>query len=213
MRPFLPPLLAGALASGQVGLDFDGTGYAFLESPAFLVAVFALAVLSYALDRVRRARPAGAAAIPETPAVLASGGEPTPESRTAAAARPHPPALRRDPVALSFAAVAVVLGALLFAGSLAAGDQEPWPGLVGGGACALLGVLAVTGLLDRVRRRLDESAAALLPAWADAGALALAGLAILFPPVALVGVVALGYLLVAGRRTRDSKYEGLRILR
>jgi len=39
IRPFLPALLAGALASGDLGLDFDGTRYAFLESPAFLLAV------------------------------------------------------------------------------------------------------------------------------------------------------------------------------
>ena len=33
LRPFLPALLAGALASGDLGLDFDGTQFAFLESP------------------------------------------------------------------------------------------------------------------------------------------------------------------------------------
>src|SRR5690349_24479382 len=32
VRPFLPPLLAGALARGDVGLDFSGTDYRFLES-------------------------------------------------------------------------------------------------------------------------------------------------------------------------------------
>ncbi len=44
VRPFLPPLLAGALARGDIGLDFDGSGWQFLESPAFLLAVVALAV-------------------------------------------------------------------------------------------------------------------------------------------------------------------------
>ena len=39
VRPFLPPLLAGALARGDVGIDFDGTDWSFLESPAFLGAV------------------------------------------------------------------------------------------------------------------------------------------------------------------------------
>jgi Domain of unknown function (DUF4126) len=51
IRPFLPPLLAGALARGDVGLDFDGTSWHFLESPGFLLAVFALAVLSYGAER------------------------------------------------------------------------------------------------------------------------------------------------------------------
>lgn len=203
MRPFLPPLLAGALASGDVGVDFDGTDYAFLESAGFLVAVFALAVLSYAVDRARRVRPAGAAASPETPA---AGTRATPTGRPSGA-----PA--RDPVAMAFGAVAMALGALLFAGSLAAGGEAPWPGLIGGAACAALGVAAAGGLLARVRQRLDASAAALLPAWADAAALALAGVAILFPPAALIGVAALAYLLLVGRRARDSKYEGLRILR
>lgn len=213
MRPFLPPLLAGALASGDVGLDFDGTGYAFLESAAFLAVVFALAVLSYLLDRLRRARPPGAAAAPEVPADARLSGEAPGPPRAAAGGGAEERAPRRDAIALLFSGVAVALGALLFAGSLAAGGEEPWPGLVAGGACALLGVLAVSGLLARVRRRLDDSAAALLPAWADAAALALAGVAVLFPPVALAGVAALAYLLVAGRRARESKYEGLRILR
>src|SRR2546423_15388106 len=56
VRPFLPPLLAGALARGDIGLDFDGTGYHFLEAPGFLLAVLPLAVVAYALDlRGRRA--------------------------------------------------------------------------------------------------------------------------------------------------------------
>jgi hypothetical protein len=39
IRPFLPTLLAGALAAGDVGLDFDGTDFSFLEKPGFLLAV------------------------------------------------------------------------------------------------------------------------------------------------------------------------------
>jgi hypothetical protein len=51
VRPFLPPLLAGALARGDVGIDFDGTDWSFLESPGFLLAVLTLAVLAYVADR------------------------------------------------------------------------------------------------------------------------------------------------------------------
>jgi hypothetical protein len=51
VRPFLPPLLAGALARGDIGLDFDGTSWAFLESPAFLLVVLALAVAAYLAER------------------------------------------------------------------------------------------------------------------------------------------------------------------
>jgi len=53
VRPYLPPLLAGALARGNVGLDFSGTSYSFLESPWWLALMFALAVASYLLERRR----------------------------------------------------------------------------------------------------------------------------------------------------------------
>jgi hypothetical protein len=53
VRPYLPPLLAGALARGNVGLDFSGTNYAFLESPWWLALMFLLAVVSYLLERRR----------------------------------------------------------------------------------------------------------------------------------------------------------------
>ena len=43
IRPFLPALLAGILASANLGLDFDGTGFAFLEHPAFLGVLAAAA--------------------------------------------------------------------------------------------------------------------------------------------------------------------------
>ena len=39
VRPFLPPLLAGALARADVGIDFSGTDFSFLESTPFLLAV------------------------------------------------------------------------------------------------------------------------------------------------------------------------------
>jgi uncharacterized membrane protein len=51
VRPFLPPLLTGALASGDIGVDFDGTSFSWVESPAFLVIVLGLAVVGYTLDR------------------------------------------------------------------------------------------------------------------------------------------------------------------
>jgi len=61
VRPFLPPLLAGALARGDAGIDFDGTDWSFLESPGFLFALLALAVLAYVAERsgANRAPPGG----------------------------------------------------------------------------------------------------------------------------------------------------------
>lgn len=44
IRPFLPPLLAGVLARADLGLDFESTDYAFLESLPFLVIMIAVAI-------------------------------------------------------------------------------------------------------------------------------------------------------------------------
>ena len=57
VRPFLPPILTGALASGDIGVDFDGTSFDWVESPAFLFAVLALSVAIYMYDR-RAPKPA-----------------------------------------------------------------------------------------------------------------------------------------------------------
>src|SRR5688500_12402182 len=42
IRPFLPVLLVGALASADLGLDFEGTSFAFLEEWPFLLGVLVL---------------------------------------------------------------------------------------------------------------------------------------------------------------------------
>jgi hypothetical protein len=44
VHPLLPVLLAGALASADVGLDFEGTAFAFLEEGWFLLLVTAALV-------------------------------------------------------------------------------------------------------------------------------------------------------------------------
>jgi hypothetical protein len=62
VRPFLPTLAAGALASADVGVDFDHTAFAFLESPVFLLIV-ALVMVATFLLRGRLDTPAGAAAL------------------------------------------------------------------------------------------------------------------------------------------------------
>jgi Domain of unknown function (DUF4126) len=178
IRPFLPVLLAGALASADLGLDFDGTDFAFLESWPFLLAVL---VLVGALDFVGR--------------------------RTGREAAERPPLLY---VVLI---VALVLGALLAAGSVADRSDSWWAGLVAGVACAALGFQAARSLFGRVRRRLDEQAAAALPVYAEGAALAAAGVSILFPPLALLVIGALVWLLAGGRRRAGEKYAGLRILR
>ena len=180
IRPFLPPLLAGALARGDLGLDFDGTGWRFLESPGFLLAVFALAVVWYTVSR--------------------SGPNRSLE--------------------LVAAVIGLILGSLLFAGSLAEGGNASWPGIVAGVACAALAWASVGALFERARRRLGAErpdaaggSADLLSLYAEGIALALAGLAIALPPVSFLALIAFAVLLVRGRRDADSKYAGLRVLR
>jgi hypothetical protein len=178
IRPFLPVLLAGALASADVGLDFSGTDFSFLEAWPFLLGTLALVVV---LDLVGR--------------------------------RAGRDAADRPPLLYAVAAVALVLGALQGAGSVADRSDAWWAGLVVGLACAALGFQAARSLFGRVRRRLDEQAAAALPVYAEGAALGAAGLSILFPPLAVLVIGALVWLLSSGRRRAGEKYAGLRILR
>jgi hypothetical protein len=51
VRTLLPPLLVGAFASADVGVDFDGTDYAFLESFAWLAALVVLVAAATFAER------------------------------------------------------------------------------------------------------------------------------------------------------------------
>ncbi|HEY6779478.1 MAG TPA: hypothetical protein VI111_00915 [Thermoleophilaceae bacterium] len=106
-----------------------------------------------------------------------------------------------------------MLGALLCGGSLAEGGGSGVLGVVIGVLCATLGWVAVGGLIDRARNRLDPSAASLLSVYADAAALSLAAVAILVPPLSFLALIGFVVLIVRGRGREDQKYAGLRILR
>ena len=174
VRPYLPPLLAAALARSDTGIDFDGTDWHFLESTGFMLAVLAIGVVAYLAERSEA---------------------------------------NRRFVELCSGIVGVILGAMLFAGALADGGSEAWPGLVGGVICAALGWRAVGGLIERTRARLADGPAALLTAYADAVALVLAAIAIFVPPASLLAIAGFVVLLFAGRRREGEKYAGLRVLR
>lgn len=112
------------------------------------------------------------------------------------------------------AACAMVLGALFFAGSLARGGYTPAPGFVGGLLCAGVGLAASRPFLARLRSRLDtQSAGVGVPLIAEGSALAVAVLSVLAPPLGLVALLALLWLLWNGRGREETKYAGLRILR
>ena|SRR6478735_7278413 len=176
IRPFLPTLLAGALAAGDVGLDFDGTDFSFLEATGFLLAIVILVAVFGLLDRRRDTTAPG-------------------------------------PLTIALLGISLVLGALVAAGSLADHSEVWWPGVPVGVAAASLGYLAARSLFGRVRARLDAEAAGALPLYAEGAALLSAGASILFPPLAILVVAALAWLLIGGRRRQGEKYAGLRILR
>jgi hypothetical protein len=176
VRPFLPALVTGALAAGNVEIHFKHTDYSFLQSLPFLLAIAVCVVLGLAI------------------AARLGAGE-------------------RRPAEIALGLVSLALGALLFAGSLARGHYAAWPGLVGGVVCAGVGIAASLPLLRRVRGRLDAEAAGALPFIAEGAAALAAGLSVIAPPVGVIVLGLLVWLLVAGRRRADQKYAGLRILR
>jgi Domain of unknown function (DUF4126) len=178
IRPFLPALVAGAAASANFLVNFDGTDYEFLEVPAFLLAVTLLLVVVVVLER-----------------------------------RLGEERVERGPIGAALAGISLGLGALLFAGSLADEGYASWPGVVAGLACAALANAATRALFHRTRTRLDDEARAALPVYANGVALLLAALSLLLPPVGLVGLGFLAWLLFGGRRREGEKYAGLRILR
>lgn len=179
IRPFFPALATGALALGDIQINFDHTDYSFLESAPFLLIVAIAAVALAVLER-----------------------------RVTVSAE-----TRRSPLALGLGAIALVLGALFFAGALAQNHHTSWPGYIGGVACALVAILATLPLLARVRSRLDASSVGALPFFAEGTAIGVAVLSVLLPPVGPIAIVLLLWLLFAGRRREGQKYAGLRVLR
>jgi hypothetical protein len=177
VRPFLPTLLAGALGRADLGLDFEHTRYAFLESSWFLLAVVVLLVATVVAERRR------------------------------------PGAAETGSFGAALAGIAVGLGALLFAGSLADHGETSWAWLAPGLACALVGQAAARSLFGRVARRLDAEARLALPLYADGGSLLGAALAVVIPPVSILVLGFLAWLWLGGRRRSGEKYAGLRVLR
>lgn len=173
VRPFLPVLAVGGLASADLGVDFDGTKFAFLESPWFLLAIAALLVIA-TLNRRHLEEGAGEAA---------------------------------------FSGIAIGLGALEFAGQLDDRYSTWWPGLIAGAALAYLGWRAASGLLVRVRSRLDQQAAGAVFLYAEGFALVLAALSVAFGVLGAIGVGFLVFLARGSQRRDAEKHAGLRTLR
>jgi drug/metabolite transporter (DMT)-like permease len=182
IRPFLPVLAVGALASGDVQIDFKGTDFSFLEGTPWLLAMLLCAI---ALALVER--------------------------RVGQGKMERPPAL------LLLAGIAVALGAIMFGGALAQHHHPrwptDWPGFPAGIVCAAVGMAAMWPLFARARARLDPQAASAVTLYAETIAVVFAILSVVAPPAGIVGLLALCWILVSGRRQGQKKYAGLRILR
>ncbi|WP_027004998.1 DUF4126 family protein [Conexibacter woesei] len=177
LRPFLPAILTGALATADLGVDFDGTSFAFLESPIWLLILVVALVASIFVRKFLESPPGEAA----------------------------------------MSGIGIGLGALLCAGSIDDRHSTWWYGLIAGAAVALLASTVSRSLFGRVRARFaasgDASAAAALPFYGEITGAVVAGLSVLFPPLALLAIGFLIALWWTGRRRGDQKYAGLRILR
>ena len=174
VRALLVPLFVGVMARLDAVVDFEHTGYEFLESTWWLALLVALVIAAWAVDR---------------------------------STAPVPDAV--------YAVVAMGLGALLFAGVLEDEDFFGTGGIIPGMVCALLGFMAARvflgGAADRLTAR-GESAGT-IRMLGDLGAIVVAALAILLPPVSYIVVAFCLWVLIARRQRAGQKYEGLRILR
>ena len=169
IRPFLPVLLVGALASADLGIDFDGTDFAFLEEWPFLLAVLVLVML---LELVARRR-----------TDVDSGT-----------------------IMYALLMLALILGALQGAASLADHDyadraRASWP------------ASPPRRSASSPRARCSAACAAgstadaqgVLPLYGEGAALGAAGASVLFPPLAILVLAGLAWLLAGGRRREPAR--------
>lgn len=110
-------------------------------------------------------------------------------------------------------AQAIAVGALLFAGTLAAHGDASWPGLIGGAAAAALARGASAPVIAGARARLaDRAAREALTIYLDAASLLLAALVALLHPLGFPALALLAWLLRGSRSRAGAKYAGLRVL-
>jgi hypothetical protein len=119
--------------------------------------------------------------------------------------------------ALVLAVAGAVIGALVFAGTLADEGYAAGFGLPAGAICAAIGFVAAQAFFGRAASRAraggEAEAASLVELFAQGGALLLAVLAVFAWPIAWVALAFALWVLLVQRRRSAQKYEGLRILR
>ena len=189
LRPFLPVLLAGALASAKaLGVSFAHDPFRFAAADWWLLVVVVALALAYALQLLL-----GLSGIPDSGAKRER---------------------RVDPLAAAITGLGFGAGALMFGGTLAAHGDSAWPGVLGGFAVVALAQRAALPVFMRARERLADGAAKqALTVYLDAAALVLAAAVALLHPLGYVVLALLVWFILRGRARADEKYAGLRILR
>ena len=114
----------------------------------------------------------------------------------------------RGTMTLLLAGVGLVLGGV----SASADDESVILGALAGLVGAALACAVVSDIVAGASRRGADGARA-LGFMVALAAFVVAGLSILFPPLALLPAVGLAWLAAARRRRAQRKYEGLRVLR
>ena len=188
LRPFLPVLLAGILASSSaLGLSFADAPFRFLMAGWWLVIAAVALVLAYVLQLAFHLAPMI-----------------DPKNRASSS----------SPLAASITGLAFGSGALLFGGTLAAHGDSPWPGILGGFFVVGLAMRASGPVILGARARLtDRATREALTVYLDAVSLLFAALICLLHPLGYVLLAFLAVLLVRTRQRAGEKYAGLRMLR
>lgn len=180
VRPLAAVLVAGLLGRADLGANFNGTSYSFIESWLFMGVIAAVAVVAVILHSLATNVRGRALALAE----------------------------------LTLTATAVVVGAVLFAASLADHGYPGWPGLVAGAGIAFFTRTVAAAVYSGARRRLPEQT---FPwgLWVAsvAAAAAIVGVAVALPPASYLVLIVCGWILVKRRRRDSEKYAGLRVLR
>lgn len=177
LRPILAPLVVAICAAVNLGVDFEGTPFDFLENPIVIGILGVIAVVGL-VDSARAVKKNS---------------------------------FLTDAVRLP---LALVFGGLFGAGSVAEHSDTWVIGAVVGVAAAALGWFATASLVAGARKRLEGEAEAslILAAVVELIAIVTAFLSLIFPPLAIIALVAVLVLLVRGRKTSDGRYAGLRTL-
>jgi uncharacterized membrane protein len=183
LRPFLPLLLAGALASAKVlGVSFGGGNFHFLQAGWWLAAVAVVLALSYLAQlRFGLSTTAGARATPLAAALtgLACGAG-----------------------ALLFAGTLAAHGEESWPGLLG--------GLAAALLAQRVVGPVIAGARSRLS---DRAAREALTVYLDAASVVIAALVAVLHPLGYIALAALAWFLARRRTRAGERYAGLRILR